>query len=98
MRFGFVNMETKEQAAAAVAALDGQHIDGARVKVGKLLESASVLCIHVTSANITTATTAYASHSRLTSVTRQVAIARPKVAGGDRRPPRRDGYAGRCDV
>ncbi len=33
MRFGFVNMETKEQAAAAVAALDGQHIDGARVKV-----------------------------------------------------------------
>ncbi len=42
MRFGFVNMETKEQAAAAVAALDGQHIDGARVKVGKLLQS--VLC------------------------------------------------------
>ena len=36
MRFGFVNMESKEQAAAAVAALDGQQIDGARVKVRRV--------------------------------------------------------------
>jgi hypothetical protein len=28
----------------------------------------------------------------------QVAIARPKVAGGDRRPPRRDNYHSRCVV